>query len=117
MPPQGKLAMNCLGRSFQWGAATDWTRICVGAALCITLSGCVLLYEHAPLIVDMHRVSDGAKTVCMTGVYNLLFGEREARRDLNACILACRKLGFVENGEATQIDESVSPTVCQRWRE
>jgi hypothetical protein len=30
--------------------------------------------EHAPLWAEMHRVSDEANTVCMTGVYRRLFG-------------------------------------------
>jgi hypothetical protein len=97
-----------------------WTRICVGTSLCIALSGC----DGRPLSAEMHRISDGAKAICMTGVYNPLFGEAGVRRTLNACILACRKRGFVEDGEATQIDESSSalkpqegwgsaPTICQ----
>lgn len=38
----------------------------------------------------------------MTGVYHPLFGEAGARRILSACILACKKRGFVEDGEATK---------------
>jgi hypothetical protein len=96
------------------------TRICVGAFMVHALSGC----DGRPLTAEMHRVSDGAKTICMTGVYNPLFGDAGVRRILNACILACRKRGFVEDGEATQIDERSSvlkpeegwgnaPTICR----
>jgi hypothetical protein len=55
----------------------------------------------------MHRASDGAKTMCVSGTFNPLFGESKARRMLNACVLACRRHGFIENGEPIQIDESV----------
>ena len=75
------------------------------------------------LDVGMHRVSDGAKVTC-TRMYGGVFGEPDARRIVNACILACRKRGFVETGKATQIDEASSvlkpeegwantPTICQ----
>ncbi len=93
----------------------SWTRFCAGASLCISLSGCGLLFGEAVLpVVEMHRVSDGAKVSCFSGVYAagiaaLLLGSKaNAQRIVNACILACRKRGFVEDGEPTQIEEASS---------
>lgn len=100
----------------------SWMRICVGASLCIALSGCGLILGEAPdLVVEMHRVSDGAKVTCLSGIYNPVLGEAGARRTLSACVLACRRRGFVENGDAIQIGESVlrpedggnTPAICQ----
>jgi hypothetical protein len=101
-----------------------WTRICAAAFLCIVLSGCVLFLGENMLTVDMHRASDRAKVACTSGMFGGVFGEPDARRIMNACILACRKRGFVETGKATQIDEASSvlrpeegwanaPTICQ----
>ncbi|HKD25988.1 MAG TPA: hypothetical protein VKC66_08720 [Xanthobacteraceae bacterium] len=92
----------------------SWTRFCAVASLCIVLSGCGLLLGEGFIGVDMHRVSDGAKTMCWSGAYPagipalLLGSEANARRIVNACILACRKRGFVEDREPTQIDEASS---------
>ena len=100
----------------------DWTRICASVPLCIALSGCALLVGDGFLPgVAMHRVSDGAKAACISGTFNPLFGEAKARRMINACVMACRRRGFIENGEATQIDESVftpddfgnTPGICR----
>jgi hypothetical protein len=89
----------------------SWTRFCAVAFLCILLAGCP---AEGFIDVHMHRVSDGAKTVCVSGFYpvsiqaRLLGSEANARRIVNACILACRKRGFIEDGEPTQIDEASS---------
>ena len=106
----------------------SWARICVAAALCIALSGCGLVFGEAfQPAVAMHRVSDRAKVSCggfvfKGGVLGILYNaEAKARRIVNACVLACRKRGFVEDGELIQIDETLltpenggdAPTPCQ----
>jgi hypothetical protein len=90
----------------------------------------LLPFEAILPAVEMHRVSDDAKTVCFSGVYAasplpLLLGSKaNAQRIVNACVLACRKRGFVEVGEPTQIEGASSvlkpeegwgntPPICQ----
>jgi len=108
-----------------------WIRFCAGASLCIALSGCGLLFGESVLPgVEMHRVSDGAKVWCFSGVYPagivpvLLGSKAKAQRIVNACVSECRERGFVENGEVSQIDEASSvlkpdegwgntPKICQ----
>lgn len=91
------------------------------------LSGCDWIYGgEAVLETTMHR-DDGTKVSCESGVYasgGLINGEKDARRIMNACVLACRKKGFVEDGARLQIDEQQSklapeegwantPNICQ----
>jgi hypothetical protein len=114
----------------------SWSRFRVGASLCFALvAGAFLWTSLLPLeailpAVEMHRVSDGAKTICLSGVYaagplHLLLGSKaNAQRMVNACVLACRQRGFVEDGEVGRIDEPSSllkppegwgntPRICQ----
>ena len=103
----------------------------MGAILAIfaagLLNGCYWIYgEEADNVVLMSR-ADGIKTFCDSGVYasgGLFSGKADAMRILNACILACRKHGFSEDGSSRQIDEAESilkpeegwantPRVCQ----
>jgi hypothetical protein len=59
----------------------------------------------------MRRPADGARAWCDSGVFatgGLFSGEADARRILNACILSCRKHGFVEEGTPAVIDEQTS---------
>jgi hypothetical protein len=116
------LATNSLTGAQPGGISMGWTRICVGISMCIVLAGCgLLLGDGIPLGAAMHRASDGANAMCMTGSYHPIFGAPGARRALNACILACRKHGFLEDGESTQIDETAltpddygdTPTICR----
>jgi len=79
------------------------------------------------LSTAMHRPADGAKAWCDSGVFasgGLVSGEADARRIMNACILACRQHGFIEDGAETIIDERISvlkpeegwantPKICQ----
>ena len=102
-------------------------------ALLVSLSGLILAGCHAFyggegfLSVPMHRVADGAKTVCIGGVYasgGIYNDERNARRIMNACVLACRSKGFIEDGKSLAISEkdarlrpnegwANTPSVCQ----
>jgi hypothetical protein len=114
----------------------SWSRFRVGASLCFALvAGAFLCLSLLPFeailpAVEMHRVSDGAKTMCFSGVYAagplpLLLGSKaNAQRIVNACVLACRQRGFVENGEVSRIDEASNllkppegwgnaPTICR----
>ncbi|WP_445681973.1 hypothetical protein [Radicibacter daui] len=106
-------------------------KVLIGAILAISaaglLSGCYWIYGgQADKVVLMSR-ADGVKTFCDSGVYasgGLFSGEADAMRILNACILACRKHGFSEDGGPRQIDEAESilepeegwantPSACQ----
>ncbi len=76
------------------------------------LCGCAMVFggDGQPLTVSLTRSSDGAAVYCTSGVYsvgglvNMTNSSRsEAQRYLDACILACRKHGFVED-EPRELD-------------
>ena len=114
----------------------SWRRFRAGASLCIALvAGALLCISLLPFeailpAVEMHRLSDGAKTMCFSGVYAagplpLLLGSKaNAQRIVTICVLACRQRGFVENEEVSRIDEASivrkphegwgnTPRICQ----
>ena len=105
-----------------------WLRIGIVVLCGLPLPGCYWIWGgEGVLATAMHRPEDGAQTQCISGVFRgggLFDGEANARRIMNACILACRRHGFVEEHTPTPIDEGSSllkpeegwantPKICQ----
>jgi hypothetical protein len=82
-----------------------WLGLCL-----LVLTGCTWVFGgEAVRGVTMHRPKDGATASCISGTFATggLFGsgEAKAQRLVNACVLACRQQGFIEDDPALDIDQ------------